>query len=264
MPKTIRICTIMPEPNFFDGIADIYDETRGIPEPHFSRLLERMESYLDNQQKTLDIGVGTGRFSRPLQSHGFDTVGIDISREMMRVGRSKGLRGVIYANACSLPFKDNSFHSTLSVHLLHLIPDWLCALQEAIRVTKDNFITVKRVWLNEETPYKLYGELTSKNGKLIKSLGMSEKDFPERVEPSSEDYLGARMETVPADEGIQRLENRIYSGLPEIPDDIHEDAIQKIRERFGGTEVEVAEEIYLLVWRIDDLDKAIEDGVFED
>lgn len=254
----------MPEPNFFDGIADIYDETRGIPEPHFSKLLERMESYLNNQERTLDIGVGTGRFSRPLQSHGFETVGIDISREMTKVGMSKGLRNVLFANACHLPFKDNSFHSTLSVHLLHLVPDWLCALQEAIRVTRENFITVKRVWLNEETPHKLYRELTSENGKLRKSLGMSEKDFPEKVEPYSEDYLGSRMETVLADEGIQRLENRIYSGLPEIPDDIHEDAIRKIRERYGGSEIETAEEIYLLVWRIDDLGKAIEDGVFAD
>ncbi len=253
-----------PEPNFFDGIADIYDETRGIPEPHFSRLMERMESYLDDQERTLDIGVGTGSFSRPLQSRGFDTIGIDISREMVKVGISKGLCDVLYANACSLPFKDNSFHSTLSVHLLHLIPDWLCALQEAIRVTRENFITVKRVWLNDETPYKLYGELTSKNGKLRKALGMSEKDFPEKVKPSSQDYIGSRMETVPAEEGIRRLENRIYSGLPEIPDDIHEDAIQKIRERFGGTEVEVAEEIYLLVWRIDDLKRAVMDGVFGD
>ncbi len=253
-----------PVPNFFDGIADISDETRGIPEPHFSKLLERMESYLDDQDRTLDIGVGTGRFSRPLRSHGFDTVGIDISREMMRVGRSKGLRGIIYANACSLPFKDNSFHSTLSVHLLHLIPDWLCALQEAIRVTRENFITVKRVWLNEETPYKLYGELTSENGKLRESLGMSEKDFPEKVKPYSQDYLGSRMETVHADEGIRRLENRIYSGLSEIPDEIHKDAIQKIRERFGGTEIEVAEEICLLMWRIEDLEEAVTDDVFED
>ena len=253
-----------PAGNFFDQIADIYDETRGIPEPHFSKLIDKMEEYLTKYEPILDFGVGTGRFSRPLQSHGYDTVGIDISREMVRVGISKGLRDILYANACYLPFKDNTFHSTLSVHLLHLIPDWLCALQEAIRVTRENFITVKRVWLNEETPHKLYGELTSKNGELTKSLGMSEKDFPEKVEPSSEDYLGARMETVPADEGIRRLENRIYSGLPEIPDDIHEDAIQKIRERFGGTEVEMAEEIYLLVWRIDDLEKATNDGVFED
>jgi ubiquinone/menaquinone biosynthesis C-methylase UbiE len=251
-------------PNFFDGIADIYDETRGIPEPHFSRLMERMESYLDDQDRTLDIGVGTGRFSRTLQSHGFDTVGIDISREMVRVGISKGLRNVLFSNACYLPFKDNAFHSTLSVHLLHLLPDWLSALKEAIRVTRENFITVKRVWLNEETPYKLYGELTSKNGKLRESLGMSEKEFPEKIKPHSQDYLGSRMETVPAEEGIQRLENRIYSSLSKIPDDIHKDAIQKMRERFGGTEIEVAEEIYLLVWRIDDLDKAIEDGVFED
>lgn len=253
-----------PEGNFFNQIADIYDETRGIPEPHLSKLIDKMEEYLTKHEPILDFGVGTGRFSRPLQSHGFDTVGIDISREMVRVGISKGLRDVLYANACHLPFKDNSFHSILSVHLLHLIPDWLCALQEAIRVTKENFITVKRVWLNEETPHKLYGELTSENGKLRESLGLSEKEFPEKVKPFAQDYLGSRMETVPAEDGIQRLENKIYSSMSRIPDDIHEDAIRKIRERFGGTEVEVAEEIYLLVWRIDDLGKAIEDGVFVD
>jgi ubiquinone/menaquinone biosynthesis C-methylase UbiE len=253
----------MPKPNFFDGIADIYDETRGIPEPHYSKLVERIGAYLDAQERTLDMGVGTGRFSRPLQSRGFETVGIDISHEMTRVGITKGLRNVFFADACYLPFRDASFHSTLSVHLLHLLPEWLKALQEAIRVTRENFITVKRVWLNDETPYKCYGELTSKNERLRMSRGMSEKDFPEKVKPHSEDHIGSRMETQPAEEGIKRLEDKIYSGVSQIPDDIHENAIQKIRERFGGTNVEVAEDIYLLVWKIDDLKTAVDDGVFE-
>jgi SAM-dependent methyltransferase len=253
-----------PVPNFFNGIAEIYDETRGIPEPHLSQLMERMETYLDAHDRTLDIGVGTGRFSRPLQSHGFETVGIDISRQMTKVGMSKGLRNVIFANACHLPFKDDSFHSALSVHLLHLLPEWLDALQEAMRVTRENFITVKRIWLNDETPYKYYGELTSKDERLRVSRGMSEKDFPEKVKPHSEDYIGSRMETQPAEEGIKRLEDKIYSGVSQIPDDIHENAIRKIRERFGGTDVEVAEDIYLLVWKIEDLKTAVESGAFED
>lgn len=254
----------MSKPNFFDGIADIYDETRGIPEPYFSRLMERIETYLDKQERTLDIGVGTGRFSRSLQSDGFDVVGIDISREMVRVGISQGLRSVLYADACAVPFKDNAFQSTLSVHLLHLLPEWLCALEEAIRVTRENFITVKRVWLNEDTPHTLYGTLTREDGHLRKALGMSEKDFPERIEPFAEEFLGLRKETVPAEAGIKRCDDRIYSGLEEVPDDIHEDAIRQLHERYGGTDIEVEEELYLLVWRIEDLAKAVRDGVFED
>ncbi len=252
------------EGNFFDQIADIYDETRGIPEPHFSKLLDRMGGYLDKGNRILDFGVGTGRFARPLQKRGYDIVGIDTSEQMVRVGTSKGLKNVLFADACHIPFKDKFFHSTISVHLLHLLPDWLDALQESLRVTRENFITVKRVWLNEATPHKLYSELTTKDGHLRKALGMSEKDFPEKIEPFAEEFLGTRKETVPAEVGIERCENRIYSGLPDVPDHIHENAIRRLREEYGGKMVDVEEEIYLLVWRIEDLEKAVKDGVFED
>lgn len=249
--------------NFFDHIADVYDETRGIPEPYFSKLLGKMEEYLDEKERILDVGVGTGRFARPLQARGHEVIGADISREMMNIGRSKGLRDFLYADACHLPFKDNAFHSTLSIHLLHLLPAWLDALREAIRVTKENFITVKRVWLNEETPHKLYTELATKNGHLRKALGMSEKDFPEKVEPFANDFLGTRRESVPAEVGIERCENRIYSGLPDVPDDIHENTIRQLREVYGGKMIDVVEEIYLLVWKVDDLERSLLDGAFE-
>ncbi len=252
------------EGNFFDHIADVYDETRGIPEPYFSRLLDKMEEYLAKKERTLDVGVGTGRFARPLQARGHEVIGADISREMMMVGRSQGLRDFLFADACHLPFKDNAFHTTLSIHLLHLLPGWRDALREAIRVTRENFITVKRVWLNEETPHKLYTELATKNGHLRKSLGMSEKDFPEKVVPFAEDFLGTRKESVPAEIGIERCESRIYSGLPDVPDDVHENTIRKLREEYGGQMIDVEEEIYLLVWKIDDLKRSLIEGAFED
>ena len=248
----------MAEPNFFDGIAGVYDETRGIPEPYFSKLLDKMEEYLDREAKTLDLGVGTGRFARPLHARGHEVIGVDISKEMLRVGISRGLKDVLLADASYVPFGNDSFHSTISVHLLHLLSGWLDVLQEAIRVTRENFITVKRIWLNEETPYMLYSELTTKNGHLRKALGMSEKDFPDKIKPFAEDFLERRKETVPAEVGIERCENRIYSGLPDVPDDIHKNAILRLREEYGGKIIDVEEDIYLLAWRVDDLRTGIE------
>jgi ubiquinone/menaquinone biosynthesis C-methylase UbiE len=253
----------VPERRCFDRIADIYDDTRAVPEPYYSALLDGMEEHLDKREPILDFGMGTGRFARPLQARGYDVSGIDISKGMLRVGISKGLRNAILADASLTPFKDDSFHSTLSVHLLHLLPDWLNALKESIRVTTKNFITVQRIWLNDDTPYKLYGKITTEDGHLRETLGVSEKDFPEKVKPFAKEFLGSRKETVPADEGIQRCDDRIYSGMWGIADDVHQKAMRQVRQRFAGKEIVLEEEIFLLVWRIENLRKAVNDGVFE-
>ncbi|UCD93116.1 MAG: class I SAM-dependent methyltransferase [Methanobacteriota archaeon] len=242
----------------FDRVADIYDETRAIPEPFFTKALDVMEDYLDKQGMILDLGCGTGRFARPLQKRGLNVVGIDISEKMLDVGVSKGLYNASFGDACCVPFKDGAFHSTISVHLLHLVPDWLEILEEIVRVTRTNFLTHGAFWPDIDNPNLQYDRIIEESGHKREPLGVIEKDLTGTIEPYANVYIGTRNDMVPAEERISRLEDRIYSGQWSIPEDIHREAIDKVRNRFEGEMVEMRADMYVFVWKIEDLSDAIE------
>jgi len=68
----------------FDGISEIYDSTR---QAATEAKLRAVSSELRGCSTILDVGVGTGRFAKPLSDLGFEIVGIDISRKMMLKAR---------------------------------------------------------------------------------------------------------------------------------------------------------------------------------
>jgi SAM-dependent methyltransferase len=123
----------------FDRAAGFYDTTRALPEPVMAQLLEILVPELAPRQPCLEIGVGTGRIALPLRVRGIDLAGADISEGMLRrlVANAAGLPvPVLLADATRLPLAPESFGSMLAVHVLHLIPDWRGALEEAVRVLR--------------------------------------------------------------------------------------------------------------------------------
>ena len=131
----------MPARLPFDRIATIYDETRGLPPKLNARLLHVLVEELHGK-RVLEVGVGTGRFAVPLQKCGVSVVGIDISHEMVALGRAKGLRDVVYADGARLPFASGSFDVAMTNHVLHLLPDWRDVLLEVAGVTRESFSTI--------------------------------------------------------------------------------------------------------------------------
>src|SRR3990170_4785232 len=113
----------MPGRLSFDHVARVYDETRGLTPRVMSRLLAVLVEELQGM-RVLEIGVGTGRLAVPLQKSGVRVVGIDISRRMVEIGLAKGLRSVLFADGARLPIASKSFDVTMTIHVLHLIPDW--------------------------------------------------------------------------------------------------------------------------------------------
>ncbi len=81
---------------------------------------------------SLEVGVGTGRFARPL---GID-VGVDVSAAMLRIARSRGVE-CIRADASKLPFKDGVFRSVYFIFTLCFLDKPEEALSEAVRVLVD-------------------------------------------------------------------------------------------------------------------------------
>jgi ubiquinone/menaquinone biosynthesis C-methylase UbiE len=52
-------------------VAEIYDRTRSLPNDVMEKLVRTLTRALSSCKSVLDIGVGTGRFAKPLQDAGF-------------------------------------------------------------------------------------------------------------------------------------------------------------------------------------------------
>ncbi|HLZ71662.1 MAG TPA: class I SAM-dependent methyltransferase [Dehalococcoidia bacterium] len=101
--------------------------------------------------RVLDLGCGAGGLAQTLAARAglrHDPVGIDVSREMVRLAARELGRGrrvqLVAAGASRLPFADESFHLVLAAHLFrHLEDDTLYrVLLEAQRVLKPRGIVL--------------------------------------------------------------------------------------------------------------------------
>lgn len=88
-------------------------------------------------QKALDLCCGEGYYSRKLKALGYDTYGVDISKEMIDLARRKG-EGITYfhSDASTLPmFADESLALTLCGMALMDTPNWDEVIREVYRTT---------------------------------------------------------------------------------------------------------------------------------
>ena len=118
-------------------LAPDYDAVRG------SETLDR-EYWFDGLREVgqirhgdriLDLGAGTGRFSKLAAEVG-TVVAADRSLDMLERARGKGPFSRVRADALSLPFRPDAFDATLLVMVVHQLPDLSRALREVARVSR--------------------------------------------------------------------------------------------------------------------------------
>lgn len=163
----------------FDRIADRFDSTRAYPEDTWNAILETLSGALNTKTLILDAGVGTGRFAAPLQAKGLRIVGVDISARMLEKAKEKGVQNLLQADLCALPFRDHRFSDTISIHVMHLIKKWKCALGEIGRVTTGRFISVAFVKEDSdaETVRDFYDQVCSQLGFVVHHPGVRERSL---------------------------------------------------------------------------------------
>ena len=86
----------------------------------------------------VDIGCGTGHFTRRFALDGHRVTGVDRDPAMLSVARSAHMAGERYveADAVALPFADGEFDYCVSVAALCFMADEAAALREMLRVTR--------------------------------------------------------------------------------------------------------------------------------
>jgi len=130
----------------YDWGARTYDEVKeydiGDEAHYLGQPLERALAS-KRQPLILDVATGTGRLPLALLRRlEFDgrLVGLDSSREMLRVAQRKAARygrlDLVHYGATRLPFIDQAFDAVTCIEALEFFPDALSSIREMVRVLK--------------------------------------------------------------------------------------------------------------------------------
>ncbi|HLY86769.1 MAG TPA: class I SAM-dependent methyltransferase [Gaiellaceae bacterium] len=119
----------------YDGLADWYDGEFQ-PAPLESEAWDVLASLLgEGTGRLLDVGCGTGSYTAALAERGWDATGVDISVDMLRRARERGVHAV-QADATQLPFEDASFAAAVSVLTNTDLDDLAAVVREIVRVLR--------------------------------------------------------------------------------------------------------------------------------
>jgi len=127
----------------FDEVANSYDSWYG---DRRGAIYDRLEKKLianflatgTEGRKLLEIGCGTGHWSRFFSQLGFEVTGLDISEAMINIARQKNIPNVSFhmGDGHLLPFQDSTFDLTAAITTLEFVRDAEVVLREMIRCTR--------------------------------------------------------------------------------------------------------------------------------
>jgi ubiquinone/menaquinone biosynthesis C-methylase UbiE len=103
-------------------------------------LLQGLLAGFEEARTVLEVGCGTGHFTRWFGSLGLQPAGLDLSRPML--DEATRLNGLAYlqGNGMMLPFAAGSFDLVALITTLEFLPDPRQALAEALRVARQGLI----------------------------------------------------------------------------------------------------------------------------
>ena len=122
----------------FDRASGYYDATRALPADALAEVTSMLTRELAGRAPCLEVGIGTGRIGVPLCERGPRLFGLDLSRAMLdelvaKVGSVTALP-IVVGDTTTLPVRTGSVEAVLACHVLHLVPAWREAVDEALRV----------------------------------------------------------------------------------------------------------------------------------
>jgi ubiquinone/menaquinone biosynthesis C-methylase UbiE len=127
----------------FDQIATEYDRWYETAEGKLydkleKRALLRLCGRMERGDTLLEVGMGTGWWSRFFSELGFEIIGIDISPKMVEIARSKRIPSATFelADAHKLPFADGCFSASTAITTIEFTREPKTVIREMIRCTQ--------------------------------------------------------------------------------------------------------------------------------
>jgi ubiquinone/menaquinone biosynthesis C-methylase UbiE len=219
----------------FDHIAPIYDETR---RPPTDGELEALTGLLTDCRSILDAGVGTGRFAVPLGQRGLDIVGVDLSLEMMRRARTKGIGTLIRADLRRLPFSEEAVDGAFMAHVLQLVPDPGPVLRELGRVARRAVVILLPEWSEQlrtgagRERRERYRELAAELGYPLPKRGKRYQHTIEELSAIASPRAIREVSGPPlGPNGEERMARwaRMHSGGGQLPPEVHAEIVRRLQ-----------------------------------
>lgn len=103
-----------------------------------------------NGKTVLEVGCGTGRFSKKIHELGAQLTIVDIGESLVKnVSETLSCKGIV-ADACDLPFEDNTFDFVISSECIEHTPNPESAIIQMCRVCKPSgtvcLTTPNKLW----------------------------------------------------------------------------------------------------------------------
>lgn len=121
-----------------EGAGEIWNWESPAGKVRWKRRVEMLTSHITPNMQVLELGCGTGYFSREITGTGAQITAIDISPDLLNIARSEvQSEHIIFKeeNAYNLTFSSASFHTVVGSSVLHHL-DIEKAIAEIFRVLK--------------------------------------------------------------------------------------------------------------------------------
>jgi len=238
----------------FDRVADRYDATRGYPPEAAVEIAAGLMRVggLQPGAEILEIGIGTGRIALPLLANGVNVTGVDIAQRMLDQLQAKyaawqaesgpreaGRLTAQIADITALPFADAAFDAVVAVHVLHLVPEWRTALDEALRVLRPGGALL--LGQDIAAPGAMNHDIQDHWAKIARDLGappqrIGARTFADILEElrarglSPTESILASWEHVATPRGVvEYVAGRVWSQTWNVPDDVFDESVRQLR-----------------------------------
>ncbi len=149
--------------DFWNELAERYSKKPIDDVPAYERKLEITKAQLKPHHVILDIGCGTGSLALELAPHVSKVHAVDVSKEMLRIGREKAAASLIdniefhESTAEELPvFEAASFDGVCAYNIIHLVKDRPGLLRQVMLLLKPGgfFVSTTPCAGDSWVPYK--------------------------------------------------------------------------------------------------------------
>lgn len=241
-------------------MAEEYDATR---ESASRDEVAALATALEGRKTLLDLGIGTGRFAKPLSDLGFEVTGVDVSRRMLMKARAKGLERLVLGDAYALPFSDKTFDAAITIHVLHVVVDWVAVVRDLGRVTRGPVMSILRVPQGPQdsslapAPFGTTSlSQDSRRGHPVRTqhrMWQNELELKARVPPRKLQRIRDEMVSLPVADAIKRANAKRSMGAQILPPEVKQQMMERIIAMAGDQSVQRRIVEDLAVWNAEDL-----------